>query len=224
MSSDRRPALIGGESVVSTTRKHWAASIADSKWAILMIMAAFVLAWIQPDATGGLLGFLGRASELLRLGLFLGGVAWIIYNLVAWRSAQYWVTTLRTLGRDGLIRHRETDTLLSSITDVRTVSSFVGRALGYATLRITSASGQAGEDLFTTIRDAEEFKQHILEQKAAAAARPAAVSPVNASVPAVASSVLEYTEVIAQLAKLRDAGALTEAEFDGKKRELLARL
>ncbi|HET6319693.1 MAG TPA: SHOCT domain-containing protein, partial [Chloroflexota bacterium] len=68
------------------------------------------------------------------------------------------------------------------------------------------------------------FKQHILEQKAAAGTHHPEMLHVNATVPVAPPMVLEYTEVIAQLAKLRDAGALTEAEFDGKKKELLARL
>ena len=67
------------------------------------------------------MGFLSRASELVRLGLYFGAIAWIIHNILAWRGSQYWVTTLRILGRDGLVRRRETDTLLSSVTDVRTL-------------------------------------------------------------------------------------------------------
>src|SRR4051794_1170795 len=181
--SDSRLALLSGESIVFTTRKHWAASIADSAWAIAMIVAAFLVSWIEPDATGGVLGFLSRSMELLQLGLFFGGAVWIIYNVIARRTAEYSVTNVRVLGREGLIRHRETDTLLSSITDVRTVSSLFGRACGYATLRITSQSGEAGEDLLTAMAHADDFKQHVLEQKSATSAQDGAVAAIVPAAP-----------------------------------------
>src|SRR5436190_14037170 len=37
--------LISGERFVFTTRKHWAALVTDSGWAILMVLGSFVLAW-----------------------------------------------------------------------------------------------------------------------------------------------------------------------------------
>jgi len=222
--SDARLTQVGGESIVFTTRKHWAASIADSGWAIAMIVAAFLLSWVEPGATSGLLGFLARSMELIQLGLFFGGAVWIIYNVIARRSAEYSVTNQRVLGRDGLIRRRETDILLSSITDVRTVSSVYGRACGYATVRITSQSGDAGEDAFTAMARADEFKQHVLEQKAAMNAQHVEAAAIVPAAPAATSTVLDYAEVIGQLARLRDAGALTEEEYDAKKVELLGRL
>jgi hypothetical protein len=46
--------LIEGEEVVFSTTKHWAAPLADSKWAILMIIGAFALGWFEPARTDGL--------------------------------------------------------------------------------------------------------------------------------------------------------------------------
>jgi hypothetical protein len=62
-----------GEQIIFTTRKHWAALVTDSGWAILMLVGSFALAWVQPDTSSGVLGFLSRSIELIRLGLFLGG-------------------------------------------------------------------------------------------------------------------------------------------------------
>src|SRR5881394_3822471 len=98
-----QPTLISGESVVLTTRKHWAAPLADSLWAIGMMLLSLVLGWVQPERTSGLLGFIGRALDLIQIGLFLGGAAWIVYNVVAWRTAEYSVTNRRVLGQDGLV-------------------------------------------------------------------------------------------------------------------------
>jgi uncharacterized membrane protein YdbT with pleckstrin-like domain len=202
--NDSDPRLIGGESVVFTTAKHWAAPVADSKWAILMVLGSFVLGIVQPDATTGLLGFLARSIELIRLGLFFGGVAWIIYYVVAWRTAQFAVTNKRVFCQEGLVRRRSSDTLLTSLSDVRTSTSVVGRALGYGKITLISASGAAGKDTFTTVRDVDAFKHHILVQKTAPAAAP--------------------TETLERLAKLRDAGAITPEEYNAKKTDLLSRL
>jgi uncharacterized membrane protein YdbT with pleckstrin-like domain len=78
-----------------------------------MILGSFVVAWLQTDQTTGIIGFGNRILELIQLGLFFVGVAWIIYNVVAWSSAQYAVTNRRVFARDGLIHRRQTDTLLT---------------------------------------------------------------------------------------------------------------
>ncbi len=222
--------LITGESVVRSTSKHWIAPLGDSKWAILMIVGALIAAWLQGDSTSGVTGFVNRGLELVRLALFLGGIAWIVYNVVAWRTARYEVTNRRVLGTDGLLRRRSTDTLLTSIADVKTVIPWLGRMLRFGHVRIVSASGEAGADSFTNIRDVEPFKREILEQKtgaAAVAARPAAqesARPVSTAPAPVAGAAAEITATLSELARLRDAGAITAAEYEAKKTELLARI
>ena len=128
------------------TRKHWAAPVADSVWALLMILGALVLNWLQ-------IGHQYRPGRLLESHVRLArrsacssaALGWIIYNVVAWRTAQYTVTNRRLLSSEGLVRRTTTDTLLSSITDVRTSTSVIGRGLGYGTVRIVSASGAAAK-------------------------------------------------------------------------------
>ena len=228
--ADVDPRLITGEKIVRSTTKHWIAPLGDSKWAILMVVGALAAAWLQGDTTTGVTGFVNRMLELLRLTLFLGGLAWIVYNVVAWRTARYEVTNRRVLGTDGLLRRRSTDTLLTSIADVKTVVPWLGRMLGYGHIRIMSASGEAGADSFTTVRDVEDFKREILEQKtgrlvrrterpAHGATRRSSTAP--APVPGAAG---EITATLSELARLRDAGAITAAEYEAKKTELLARI
>jgi uncharacterized membrane protein YdbT with pleckstrin-like domain len=181
-----------------------------------MVLGSFVLGWVQPDATTGLLGFLARSIELIRLGLFFGGVGWIIYNVVAWRTAEYAVTNRRVFCQEGLVRRRSSDTLLTSLSDVRTSTSAVGRALGYGSITLMSASGGAGEDAFTTVRDVDGFKRHILVQKTA----PSGTAGANGEVP----NAVDITDTLERLAKLRDMGAITPEEFNLKKADLLSRL
>ena len=165
--SDSDPRLIAGEDIVYSTRQHWAGVISNSLWAILLLLGAILAAWIQTDTTTGIFGFFNRILELIQLSLFLTGVGWIIYNIVAWRTAEYSVTTLRVLGREGLLRRRSTDTLLTSVSDIQTVIPWLGSLLGFGNLRIVSAAGEAGKDTFTGMDHPDEFKRRVLEAKLA---------------------------------------------------------
>ena len=229
--ADADPRLITGERVVRSTTKHWIAPLGDSKWAILMVVGALVAAWLQGDTTTGVTGFVNRILELLRLTLFLGGLAWIVYNVVAWRTAKYEVTNRRVLGTDGLLRRRSTDTLLTSIADVRTVVPWFGRILGYGHIRIMSASGEAGADRFTSVRDVEDFKREVLEQKTGAAAmtqRPGSSGIRAAGFP---PHRLQFRAPPPRSPPRsvswpgsETPGRITAAEYEAKKTELLARI
>lgn len=209
-----------------STAKHWFALVADSKWAILLVVVALAAGWLQSDATSGIGGFLNRSLSLVQQGLWLGALGWIAYNVVAWRSAEYHVTNRRVLGQDGLIRRRTTDTLLTSISDVKTTMPAIGRMLGYGNIRIITSSGEAGADDLTAVKDVQAFQREILEQKTGASA---ATSPPSAAAAATdgatpAPSSTDVTATLGELAKLRDAGAITPDEFEAKKAELLARI
>lgn len=217
--------LIGGEQIVLRTSKHWFAPLADSGVAILMLLGVVVLAWLQPNQPDGFLSFIWRVVDLLQLGLFLGGVGWIVYNVVAWRTAEYAVTTLRVRGHEGLIKKRSTDSLLTSITDVVSKSGVIGRTLGFGNLKILTASGDAGDDTFTSMKAPDAFKKTVIEQKSGASTAPPA--PVQPAAPIVAPHPADSKgamSTLTELAKLRDAGAITSAEYEAKKTELLARI
>jgi uncharacterized membrane protein YdbT with pleckstrin-like domain len=220
------PRLMAGESVVFKTDKHWFAPVADSGIAILAIIAALVLVWLQTDQTSGIIGFGNRVLNLIAIALFLFGVGSIIYNIIAWRSAKYLVTNFRVLGDEGLLRKKSTDTLLSSISDVRFRQSAIGKSLGFGDVQILSASGEAGADKFTTVVKADVLKKTILEQKIASDSPAAA--PEMAGAPATAAAApsgqSETMATLTQLAALRDSGAITAEEYETKKQQLLSRL
>jgi uncharacterized membrane protein YdbT with pleckstrin-like domain len=224
--ADLNDRLISGETIVFSTSKHWFALVADSKWAILMIVVALAASWLQSGSTSGVSGFLNRSLGLVQQGLWLGALGWIAYNVIAWRSAEYHVTNRRVLGQEGLIRRRTTDTLLTSIADVKTVTPAIGRLLGYGNIRIITASGEAGIDNLTSISRVGAFQREILEQKTETAeGRPAGeAAPSPASHRSSVSSSAEITTTLGELARLRDAGAIGVDEFESKKAELLARL
>jgi uncharacterized membrane protein YdbT with pleckstrin-like domain len=218
--ADLDPRLISGERLVFRTSKHWAGLITGSWWALLMVLASLALAWIQPDNTGGLLGFLSRTIELVRLGLFLGGCGWLVYNVIAWRTAQYSVTNLRILCHEGLLRRRSTDTLLTSVADIRTVIPALGGVLGFGHVRIVTAAGDAGRDTFAAVRDAQGFKRQVLEQKAGTAVtKPGKAAPAR---PGTSPDVtFEVGQLLHHLANLREAGAVSPEDYEARKAEWL---
>jgi uncharacterized membrane protein YdbT with pleckstrin-like domain len=208
--------LISNEEIVYSTHKHWAAILVDSLWPILLLVGVVVLTWIQPDSNTGVLGFFARIIDLLRLGLFLVACGWIIYSVVAWRTAEYVVTNLRVFGHEGLLRRREAETLLTSLSDIETKQGVLGRALGYGNIRIISAAGRPGTDTFTAVLRPDGFKRNILEQKALRTIG-------NGSVPSAAERA-EAVQVLTQLASLRDAGAITQAEYEAKRADWVAKI
>jgi len=235
---DVEASLVTGEKVVFKSTKHWIAPLADSKWAILELIAAIVIAWLQTSDTTGIMGFVNRVLGLVNIFLVLSALGWIVFNIIAWRTAEYYVTNRRVLGTEGLIRRRSTDSLLTSISDARTSVSFVGRSLGYGNIRILTASGDPGADTFTAMRDVEAFKKNMIEQKAGAgalaearavapAAAPAGGGAAPAAAPAAAagsSASADAMKTLGELAKLRDSGAITAEEYEAKKTEILSRI
>jgi len=224
--------LIPEEKVLFEAQKHWAAPIRASGVAVLMVLGAMLLRWLSPDWTG-LFSFVGSLFDLLSVGLVIAGAVWIVYNIVAWRTARFAVTNLRVMREEGLLQHRSSATLLTSLSDVRLNQSVIGRQLDFGDLVIYSQSGDAGVDRFRTITDPVEFRNTIMTVKsgggmaetAAAASAAGAASAAAAMAPAPAPvAAADPAAALSSLADLHDRGAITDAEYEAKKAELLARM
>ena len=229
--------LIPEEKVLFEAEKHWVAPIRASGMAVLMLIGAWLLRWLSPDGDG-IFGFFGNLFDLLSVGLVIAGAVWIVYNIVAWRTAVFAVTNLRVMREEGLLQHRSSATLLTSLSDVRLNQSLIGRQLDFGDLVIYSQSGDAGVDRFRTITDPVEFRNTIMTVKSgggmaessaaasaagAAAALAPAPAPAQAPAPATAAAIDPAT-ALSSLADLHDRGAITDAEYEAKKAELLARM
>src|SRR5690242_5218765 len=165
--------LIPGETVTFQSQKHWIAPVRDSLVPVGLILLAGLLGIIKPGGDG-FFGWVGSVLGLIQWGLVIVGIAWIVYNVVVWRTAEFAVTTLRVLRYEGVIRRRTSETLLSSITDVRLAVGLVGRQLGYGDLRILTGAGEAAADEFRTITTPTEFRNAMMARRMAAENAPAA--------------------------------------------------
>jgi uncharacterized membrane protein YdbT with pleckstrin-like domain len=232
--------LVGDETVKLQAKKHWFAPIQASFAAILMILGAGLLRLISPNSDG-FFGWVGNIVDFISLVLVLGGIGWILYNVIEWRTATFAVTNLRVMREEGLLKHRSSATMLSSLSDVKTNQSFIGKQLAFGDIVIYSQSGDAGVDRFRTITGPMEFRNAIVTEKAGQPAPtatptilpdPAATTAAAPAAPAGTSATPANPEMtsadaataLASLADLRDRGAITAQEFETKKAELLARM
>ena len=235
--------LIKDEKIVFESKKHWAAPLRDSIVPALMIVGFLLLRTISPNG-GGLFGAVGSLMDFIALGLLVVGIGWIVYNIFTWRTAAFAVTNLRVIREEGLISHRSSATLFTSLSDVKTNVSLGGRQLGFGDVVIYSQSGDAGVDRFRTITTPIQFRDAIMTQKtkapapaaavptaavptapvAMAQATPAVMAPAAPPVVTQAQSSADAAAALASLADLHDRGAVTDAEFEAKKAEILARM
>ena len=135
------------------------------------------------------------------------------------------MTTLRVRGHEGLIKKRSTDSLLTSISDVMSKSGLIGRTLGFGNIRILTASGDAGDDTFTSMKAPMRSRRPSSSRRSGRQGRigraGAPAAPATAPHPPGSKDAMS---TLTELAKLRDAGAITPAEYETKKTELLARI
>ncbi len=216
--------LIADETIVFQSRKHWIAPIKASLWAVVMIVGGLFLFGVAPNGDG-ILSFIWSLLRIAAVVLVVGGIVWAIYNVIVWRTAIFAVTTMRVLREEGLASKRSSTTLLSSLSDVKSRVGFLGERLGYGDLILLTQSGGAGEDRFVSITDPLEFRNTIMTQKVADR-RVDAPTQVPAATPvaALAASPSDEADALARLADLHERGAITDAEFEAKKTEILARM
>jgi uncharacterized membrane protein YdbT with pleckstrin-like domain len=223
--------LIANETIEFTSAKHWIAPVRDSAGAVLMLIGAYIVGWLSPNADGGIVGWIGNLLDLIRLGLVVGAIGWIVYNLIVWRTAEFAVTNLRVIREEGFISRRSSATMLSAISDVQSHIGMLGKPLGYGDLAIFTQSGRAGSDRFRTITRPEEFRNTIMTHKmnevraAASPSTEATAAPAMATAPtAPPSASADAADALVRLADLRDRGAITPEDYEAKKAEILARM
>ncbi|TFG68145.1 MAG: hypothetical protein E4H24_04360 [Thermomicrobiales bacterium] len=222
--------LLADEQIVFESQKHWIAPIRASLWAAVMIGGAWLLRVVSPNGEG-IFGSIGSLMDIVSIGLIVGGIGWIVYNIVAWRTAVFAVTSLRVLHEEGLASKRSSTTMLQSLSDVKSRVGFLGGRLGYGDITLLTQSGDAGEDRFLAITDPLGFRNSIMSQKAAdrlvdtpAQAAVVAAQAAPEVTQAAAASSTDAADALARLADLHDRGAITDAEFEAKKTEILARM
>jgi len=159
-------------------------------------------------------------------GLVVGlvAVAWAVWlgiKYLGWRMTYFVVTSRRVIYRSGVISKRGVEIPLERINNINFHQRLIDRIIGAGDLDIESA-GKDGQSHFDFIRHPDGV-QHEIYRQMEARNMPVAMMQAPAAAPAPQPGAA-VPEQIEQLARLRDQGHITQAEFDAKKAELLGRM
>jgi len=231
--------LTPDERVLRRERQHPIALILDSWPAIILwgITIVFIVAGlIVPDEVAGRdvfgggtwFGSLGMAATLITLLL---GIAVVAARWWWWRTQEFLVTNRRLVLAWGVLNKSASDSSLEKINDAQLEISIFGRILDYGHLEVLTAAPIQGADMLHRLNHAKGFKKAMMTAKHDlqttgngedyVAPRPAASGGAD---PTKADTPEEVTAVLGQLSKLRDAGTITDEEYEAKKTEMLGRL
>ncbi|HWD71205.1 MAG TPA: PH domain-containing protein [Actinomycetota bacterium] len=203
-----RKLLNPGEQIAFDLHPHWWYFAPVATLAVAIVAAAVVVTVTLKDAT--------QTYTLLGVAVF--AAIWLVAFLVKfaeWRTTQFVLTSDRLIVRSGVLSKEGREIPLERINDLSYHQSFFERLVGAGDLVIESA-GERGQDRFSRIPHPAHAQQLIYTEMENNRQR---VSSVHAE--PQASSIPDQ---IAELAKLRDQGVVTDAEFQAKKTELLSRM
>ena len=208
--------LRDGEDLVLDLHPHWWYFASAFIAAIgAFIVGILVLAYVD-------VGFLRILSGLLILGTLI----WLAERYIRWISTHFVLTTDRVIYRSGVVAKHGIEIPLQRINTIFFSQRIFERVLGLGDLKIESAS-ETGAQVFEDIRSPDKVQHDIYAQMEANENRGLEklgdrLEAKQAPAPTAAGP--SATDQIAELHRLHQAGAITDAEFEAKKAELLGRM
>jgi uncharacterized membrane protein YdbT with pleckstrin-like domain len=146
------------------------------------------------------------------------------------------VTNQRVVYRTGVVARRGAEIPLDRITNINFTQRMFERIIGAGNLEVQSA-GEQGTTTFDFVRhpdgvqqeiyrqmDAREHRQSSTDATAVGDAVAQAIAGQAAPSAAPAAAAPSVSEQFEQLARLRDEGHITPAEYEAKRAELLDRM
>jgi uncharacterized membrane protein YdbT with pleckstrin-like domain len=194
------------ERILLVTRQHWFVLTSMIVLEVVVTLAVLVAITIATfNAPQAAFAFVLAFLPLLSM----------LRDILGWANHQYIVTNRRVIQVSGVVNKNVVDSSLEKVNDVRMVQSFFGRIFDYGDVEILTAS-ELGVNLFKRIGDPVQFKTAMLnaKEKLGYEGTGSHVQRAEENIPAL----------IAELDVLRKKGILTEAEFQQKKTELLAKI
>jgi uncharacterized membrane protein YdbT with pleckstrin-like domain len=146
--------------------------------------------------------------------LVLVPLAGMIRDILIWSNRQYIVTNRRVVQVSGVLSKDVVDSSLEKVNDVKMSQSFFGRLFNYGDIEILTAS-EIGVNNFRYISNPVGFKTAMLNAKENMGFDEMGVHSQPAE---------DVPAMIAKLDELRKKGILSEAEFQEKKSDLLAKM
>jgi hypothetical protein len=153
--------LSTGERITKRSRQHWLVLLWGARLPILALVGALVLL-ILGQSLGP--GTARDALSLLTLGLFIVGLAFLVWDTLRYRNQEYILTNRRVIQVEGVVNKRTTDSSLEKINDAALTQSMFGRMFGFGDLDVLTAAEQ-GIERFRMIVDPVGFKRAMLDAK-----------------------------------------------------------
>ncbi|MET0903765.1 MAG: PH domain-containing protein [Acidimicrobiales bacterium] len=202
-----RKLLNENEGLVLDLHPHWVYFLkAGLVFLAAVAVGILLLAWEgAPD-------FLGIPSGVV----ILLALAWFGWTYLEWVTTNFVITTDRLIYRHGVLSKHGIEIPLERVNTVFFSQSILERMVGSGDLVIESA-GEMGRQNFSNVRKPSAVQNEIHKQMEANENRKfdrVSTAASSDSIPAQ----------IAQLDDLRQRGAITQAEFDHKKQDLLDRM
>ena len=113
---------------------------------------------------GGATGVLKTILGWVTAGLFIVGIAFLVWTTVTYLSQEYVLTNRRVIQVSGVVNKRAVDSSLEKINDAVLTQSVFGRALDFGDLEILTASDAAISD-FHMLKHPIAFKKAMLDAK-----------------------------------------------------------
>jgi len=164
--------------------------------------------------------------------LIFGSLIWLGERYIRWVSTHFILTSDRIIWLEGVIAKKGIEFPLQRINTIFFSQRIFERMLGLGDLKIESAS-ESGTQIFEDIRSPGKVQHEIYAQMEAnenrgldkLGDRLTAQADAHAQTPAAPAPPSQtVADQIADLHQLKQSGALTEAEFEAKKAELLGRI
>lgn len=197
------------EDIVYDLRPHWSVLVRPALAAALALAAGTALWLLVPAGS-----WQAPAQALVSLAVLAVLLGWVAPRLLRWLTTHLVLTTDRVIYRSGLVAKHSREIPLERVDNVTFTQSLWERLVGRGDLIIQSA-GENGQSHFANIPHPEEVQHEIYRQMEANGERLRTVQVARATSP---------LDELERLANLRERGALTDAEFERKKRQLLDRI
>jgi uncharacterized membrane protein YdbT with pleckstrin-like domain len=226
-----RNLLNEGEEIILDLKPHWMYVVPT----IVVWLGATLAAIVLQSVTGQ--GWMWWVVLAVFLGL--GVNAAVRYS--KWTTTSFTVTNDRVMFRQGMVAKSGVEIPLERIMNVNFNQSIWERMIGAGDLLIESG-GKDGQSRFSDVRkpelvakeiheQANQYEEKPIRRAAAASAEAAAAAGSASSLPppppgptSATPTSGDATEQLAKLHELLTKGAITQAEYDAKKAELLNRL
>jgi uncharacterized membrane protein YdbT with pleckstrin-like domain len=198
--------LLDGEAVALDLRPHWW-YFAGPLFAGIPVLALLIVAMKQN-------GDVQTAGLWVTVAVALAWAVWLGARLISWQTTHFVVTSDRLVFRSGILAKHTRDIPLEKVNDLASSQTLFERMIGAGDLLIESA-GERGQETFSDIPRPNAVQQEIYRQMEINQDR-----MMGGGAPRQQS----VTDQIAALADLRDRGAISPAEYDAKKAQLLDRM